>query len=181
MAVSNTAPSIDLDDRAGGLLRLRGRWTLQYANVLGALLRDAPQQPKQVHVTQVERTDSAAVLHLLRFSHPPALDFNAFNFRRLHTARRAPVRRWGSRWVVATRFRPVRPRRWRGALLLSGSVVRFEVLDPDKRPLGATADSHEVRDIVEVTVRESQEHTVTLLFDPEHSLEERILNEQFMA
>jgi NAD+ kinase len=55
------------------------------------------------------------------------------------------------------------------------------VLDPYKRPVSATADSHEVRDVVEVTIRESQDRTVTLLFDPEHNLEERILSEQFVV
>ena len=59
--------------------------------------------------------------------------------------------------------------------------VRFRVLDPYKRPVSATADSHEVRDVVEVTIRESRERTVTLLFDPEHNLEERILSEQFVV
>ena len=47
--------------------------------------------------------------------------------------------------------------------------------------ISATADSHEVRDVVEVTIRESSERTVTLLFDPEHNLEERILSEQFVV
>ena len=76
---------------------------------------------------------------------------------------------------------PFRPRRWRGALLKADTEVRFRVLDPYKRPVSATADSHEVRDVVEVTIRESSERTVTLLFDPEHNLEERILSEQFVA
>ena len=59
--------------------------------------------------------------------------------------------------------------------------VRFEILDPYKRPVSATADSHEVRDVVEVTIRESRDRMVTLLFDREHNLEERILSEQFMT
>jgi NAD+ kinase len=45
----------------------------------------------------------------------------------------------------------------------------------------ATADSHEVRDVLEVDIRESRERSVRLLFDPEHNLEERILNEQFVT
>jgi NAD+ kinase len=57
--------------------------------------------------------------------------------------------------------------------------VRFEVLDHYKRPVSATADSYEVRDIVEVAIFESRDKTVSLLFDPEHNLEDRILNEQF--
>ncbi len=57
--------------------------------------------------------------------------------------------------------------------------MRFEILDPYKRPVSATADSNEVRDVVDVRIRESSEQTMTLLFDPEHNLEERILDEQF--
>jgi NAD+ kinase len=53
------------------------------------------------------------------------------------------------------------------------------VLDALNRPVSATADSHEVRNVVEVRIRESRTHTVTLLFDPEHDLADRILNEQF--
>ena len=56
-----------------------------------------------------------------------------------------------------------------------------EVLGGYKRPVSATADSHEVRDVAEVVIRESRERTVTLLFDREHNLEERILNEQFIS
>ena len=65
--------------------------------------------------------------------------------------------------------------------LLPHTEVRFEVLDPYKRPVSATADSHEVRDVVEVAIREATDRTVTLLFDPEHNLEERILSEQFVV
>lgn len=63
----------------------------------------------------------------------------------------------------------------------SSAPVRFRVLDTFKRPVSATADSHEVRDVVEVAIRESRDRTVTLLFDPEHNLEERILSEQSMT
>ena len=92
-----------------------------------------------------------------------------------------PILPLGSSVVALTPIAPFRPRRWRGALLKSGTEVRFRVLDPDKRPVSATADSHEVRDVVEVTIREATDRTVTLLFDPEHNLEERILSEQFVA
>ncbi|RZA22038.1 MAG: NAD kinase [Lysobacteraceae bacterium] len=81
--------------------------------------------------------------------------------------------------MALTPIAPFRPRRWRGAVLKSGTEVRFRVLDPHKRPVSATADSHEVRDVIEVLVREQRERSVTLLFDPEHNLEERILIEQF--
>ena len=64
-------------------------------------------------------------------------------------------------------------------ILRAATEVHLEILDHYKRPVSATADSSEVRDVVEVTIRESRDKTVTLLYDPEHNLEERILNEQF--
>ncbi len=90
-----------------------------------------------------------------------------------------PILPLDSSVLAMTPISPFRPRRWRGAILRAHTVVRFEILDHYKRPVSATADSSEVRDIVEVTIRESTTHTVTLLFDPEQHLEERILNEQF--
>jgi len=90
-----------------------------------------------------------------------------------------PILPLGSQLLALTPISPFRPRRWRGAILPAITEVKFEVLDPYKRPVSATADSTEVRDVLEVVVRESAEHTMTLLFDPEHGLEERILNEQF--
>lgn len=92
-----------------------------------------------------------------------------------------PILPLGANVMALTPIAPFRPRRWRGAVLKSGTEVRFRVLDPYKRPVSATADSHEVRDVVEVTIREAADRTVTLLFDPEHNLEERILAEQFEA
>ena len=92
-----------------------------------------------------------------------------------------PILPLGANVVALTPIAAFRPRRWRGALLKADTEVRFRVLDPYKRPVSATADSHEVRDVVEVTIRESRERTVRLLFDSEHNLEERILSEQFEA
>ena len=90
-----------------------------------------------------------------------------------------PILPLGANVMALTPIAPFRPRRWRGAVLKSGTEVRFRVLDPHKRPVSATADSHEVRDVTEVLVREQRERSVTLLFDPEHNLEERIMIEQF--
>ncbi len=101
---------------------------------------------------------------------------SAYNF-----SASGPILPLGAKLMALTPIAPFRPRRWRGAVLKSGTEVRFRVLDPYKRPVSATADSHEVRDIVEVTIREASDRTVTLLFDPEHNLEERILAEQFVA
>ena len=100
----------------------------------------------------------------------------AYNF-----SAHGPILPLGSSTIALTPIAAYRPRRWRGAILKADTEVRFRVLDPYKRPVSATADSHEVRDVVEVTIRESRERMVTLLFDPEHNLEERILSEQFMT
>ncbi len=82
--------------------------------------------------------------------------------------------------LALTPISAFRPRRWRGALLPHDAVVRFEILDGTKRPVSAVADHTEVRDISAVEVREDRKTKVLLLFDPEHNLEERILNEQFV-
>ncbi|HEY4748674.1 MAG TPA: NAD(+) kinase, partial [Steroidobacteraceae bacterium] len=72
-----------------------------------------------------------------------------------------------------------RPRRWRGALLPRHAKVEFTILDPRKRPVAAAADSVEIANVARVTVTEAADIDLTLLFDPEHDLEERILKEQF--
>ena len=98
----------------------------------------------------------------------------AYNF-----SAHGPILPLGSNTIALTPLAPYRPRRWRGAILKADTEVCFRVLDPYKRPVSVTADSHETRDVVEVTIRESRQRQVTLLFDPEHNLEERILSEQF--
>ncbi|MCB9988618.1 MAG: NAD kinase [Rhodospirillales bacterium] len=82
--------------------------------------------------------------------------------------------------LALTPISPFRPRRWRGALLPHGAKVRFEILEAPRRPVSATADSTEVRDVTQVDIWESRQVGVTLLFDPDHNLEERILKEQFV-
>ncbi|MBP6818208.1 NAD kinase [Ferrovibrio sp. MS7] len=81
--------------------------------------------------------------------------------------------------LALTPISAFRPRRWRGALLPRTAQVKFEVLDNFKRPVSATADAFEVRDVVEVEIAEARDIALQLLFDPGHDLEERILAEQF--
>jgi NAD+ kinase len=82
--------------------------------------------------------------------------------------------------LALTPISAFRPRRWRGALLPSKTRFCFKVIEPDKRPVSAVADSTEIRDVIEVAVWVDPAITLTLLFDPEHNLEERILQEQFV-
>ncbi len=90
-----------------------------------------------------------------------------------------PIIPLGAGLLALTPISAFRPRRWRGALLPHQAQVRFEVLEADKRPVSATADHTEIRDVVAVDVREDRSVSLTLLFDPEHNLEERVLKEQF--
>ena len=74
-----------------------------------------------------------------------------------------------------------RPRRWHGAVLPGNAKVRFDILESGHRPVSATADSTEVRDVTRVDVWESRTLGITLLFDPGQNLDERILKEQFAS
>jgi NAD+ kinase len=82
--------------------------------------------------------------------------------------------------LALTPISAFRPRRWRGALLPRNVHVKLEILDNYKRPVSAVADLTEVREVVEVEIDEARDISLKLLFDPEHNLEERILNEQFI-
>ena len=90
-----------------------------------------------------------------------------------------PVLPLGSNVLALTPISAFRPRRWRGAILPHTAIVRFVILEPEKRPVSAVADRDEVRDVIEVTVREDRAISMRMLFDPEHNLEERIVAEQF--
>ena len=90
-----------------------------------------------------------------------------------------PVLPIGSNVLALTPVSPFRPRRWRGAILPHTSEVRFEVTQHEKRPVSLTADHVEVSDIKQVTIIEEQEKAMTLLYDYDHPLPERILSEQF--
>ena len=92
-----------------------------------------------------------------------------------------PILPLGSNMLALTPISPFRPRRWRGAILPDKFPVDFRVLEPDKRPVAAVADQKEVRDIAQVRLEIAREHELSLLFDPGHSLDERIVSEQFVA
>lgn len=92
-----------------------------------------------------------------------------------------PILPLRSRLLALTPISPFRPRRWRGALLPRDFDVVFEVLEPEKRPVSAVADFVEIRDALRIKVAAAHDTTFTLLFDPDRSLDERILKEQFTS
>lgn len=92
-----------------------------------------------------------------------------------------PILPLGSGLLALTPISPFRPRRWKGAILPDSSRIGFKVMEGAKRPVSAVADQKEVRDISEISVERDKEKRLTLLFDPGHSLDERIVTEQFVV
>ena len=90
-----------------------------------------------------------------------------------------PIIPIGAPLLALTPISPFRPRRWRGALLPDRARVTIEALDPVRRPVAAVADHNEVRSVRSVEIAMDHSIAMHMLFDPGHSLDERILREQF--
>jgi NAD+ kinase len=91
-----------------------------------------------------------------------------------------PIIPIGAPLLALTPISPFRPRRWRGALLPDTATVTIEVLEAEKRPVAAVADHDEVRAVTRVDIRRDPAIAMKMMFDPGHSLDERILREQFV-
>ena len=98
----------------------------------------------------------------------------AYNF-----SAHGPILPIDSRLLALTPISAFRPRRWRGALLPHRAKVRIEVLEYERRSVSAAADNQETRDVRAVDIHEDPAQPLTLLFDPDHALDERVLREQF--
>lgn len=92
-----------------------------------------------------------------------------------------PILPLDSQLLALTPISAFRPRRWKGAILPDRSQVTFRVIESDKRPVSAVADQREIRDVAEVRLEIARENELTLLFDPGHALDERIVSEQFVV
>ena len=90
-----------------------------------------------------------------------------------------PILPINSPLLALTPISAFRPRRWRGALLPNRARITIEALDTGKRPVSAVADNAETRDVVSIEVAEARDVELSMMFDPGHSLDERILSEQF--
>ncbi|WP_099826842.1 NAD kinase [Oceaniglobus indicus] len=139
-----------------------------------ALLRAGPQAAKlRIAVDGRERMEELVCDGALVAT--PA-GSTAYNY-----SAHGPILPIGADVLALTAMAAFRPRRWRGALLPKASVVRIEVIEPDKRPVMADADSRQsVRDVAVVEIRSKTSVRHRLLFDPGHGLEERLLREQFV-
>ena len=92
-----------------------------------------------------------------------------------------PIMPIGSNILALTPISPFRPRRWRGALLPHTATIELTILDQENRQVNAVADFLEVSSVTSVTIKERRDIAIALLFDPNHSLEERIIKEQFLV
>jgi NAD+ kinase len=90
-----------------------------------------------------------------------------------------PILPIGSPLLALTPISAFRPRRWRGAILPHAAKVHVTVLETEKRPVAVGADHIEVRNVISVEIAEDKKRNAKILFDPGHSLAERVLNEQF--
>jgi NAD+ kinase len=94
---------------------------------------------------------------------------------------RGPILPLNARMLALTPLAAFRPRRWSGAILPDDTRVCFRIHDPRERLVAAVADQFEVRDVTHVEVSLDRSRSMTLLFDPEHALDERIAAEQFAS
>lgn len=137
-----------------------------------SLLRETRQAAKlQIHIDDVLQIDEMICDGVL-LSTPAGS--TAYNF-----SAGGPILPFSANVLALTPISAFRPRRWRGALIPNKSDVHISVLDSKKRPVSVTADNTEIRDVVQVQIHQSESIGCTLLFDPEHNLEDRILKEQF--
>lgn len=91
-----------------------------------------------------------------------------------------PILPLGAPLIALTAISAFRPRRWRGALLPDRAAVAIEILEADKRPVAATADHYEIKDVTRIEIAMDHATGLVLLHDPGHSLDERIVREQFV-
>ena len=139
-----------------------------------SLLRESRQAAKfQVSVDGVVRIDELMADGILVAT---PVGSTAYNL-----SAHGPIIPLGAGVLALTPISAFRPRRWRGALLPHQAKVTIEALETDKRPVSAVADFTEARDVVTVDVRENRDIAMTLLFDREFNLEERVLKEQFAS
>ena len=175
---------------------LRGRIAAAGRAVIHPLQMDAWTEAGQVHsalaineVSLLRQTRQSAKLRISvddrvrldELSCDGCLVATAAGSTAYNLSAHGPIIPLESRVLALTPISAFRPRRWRGALLPHHARVRFEVLEADKRPVSATADSFEVRRVVRVDIRERHDIGLTMLFDADRSFEERVLAEQFAA
>lgn len=151
-----------------------GKRTVDHAINEVSLLRQTAQAAKiRIEVDGVSRLDNLVCDGILLATPAGSTAYNL--------SAHGPIIPINANLLALTPISAFRPRRWRGALLPDSAHVALEILESDKRPVSASADGHEVRDVKHVEVHQDTKARYRLLFDPHHNLEERILGEQFLV
>lgn len=139
-----------------------------------SLLRESRQAAKlRISVDNIVRLDELMADGILLAT---PVGSTAYNL-----SAHGPIIPLGAGVLALTPISAFRPRRWRGALLPHGARVTIDALETDKRPVSAVADFTEVRDVVAVEIHENRDIAMTVLFDHDANLEERVLKEQFLS
>ena len=149
-----------------------GRSSMALALNEVALLREGPQAAK-LRITVDGRVRMEELVCDGALVATPA-GSTAYNY-----SAHGPILPIGADVLALTAVAAFRPRRWRGALLPKTATVRFDVLEPEKRPVMADADGISHRDVVSVEITSDPNISHSILFDPGHGLEERLISEQF--
>jgi NAD+ kinase len=150
--------------------------TIRRANAFNevSLLRETRQAAKlRISVDGVVRLDELMADGILLAT---PVGSTAYNL-----AAHGPIVPLDAEILALTPISAFRPRRWRGALLSHRAAVRIDALETEKRPVSAVADFTEVRDIVSVEIAERRDLSITLLFDRDANLQERVFKEQFLT
>ncbi len=138
-----------------------------------SLLRAGPQAAKLEIIVDGKRRMDELVCDGALLATPAGS--TAYNY-----SAHGPILPIGADVLALTAMAAFRPRRWRGALLPSRASVVFNVLDPEKRPVMADADSRSVLNVSSVEIHSDPSICHKILFDPGHGLEERLIREQFV-
>lgn len=146
----------------------------EYAINEVSLFRSSPQAAHiQIAVDQIVRMENLVCDGILLATPAGSTAYNL--------SAHGPIIPMGGGLLALTPISPFRPRRWRGALLPDSAKVTLTVLDPEKRPVNASADARMISSVTRIEIEQDHQRSYTLLFDPDHNLEKRILNEQFIA
>ena len=138
-----------------------------------SLLRETRQAAKiKISVDGITRIEELICDGVLLSTHAGSTAYNL--------SAHGPIIPLESNINALTPISAFRPRRWKGALLPKKSIVRFDILESDKRPVSAVADHTEIRDVDTVEIGITKEKKIRILFDAEKNLAERIINEQFI-
>ncbi len=161
-----------LNARGGGRDEARGRGQHGLAINEVALFRQTHQAAKSRTAIEGEVQREGMICDGIMAATPAGS--TAYNL-----SANGPILPIRSKLMALTPISAFRPRRWRGALLPWETQLKFEVLEPQKRPISATADHMEVRNVQQVDIEAASEIEIRLLYNPGHGLEERLLREQF--